>query len=74
MPMRCGPALASSLVTVLALLLPQPSSPLEASLSPGSPPACLSQVGRIVTEPALRLPVRTLEQPIATELGGSCSC
>lgn len=44
------------------------------SLSPCSPLACLSQVGRSVTEPALRLPVGTLEQPIATDLGTACSC
>lgn len=44
------------------------------SFSPCSPPACLSQVGRSVTEPALKLPVGTLEQPIATELGAAYSC
>lgn len=44
------------------------------SFSPCSLPACLSQLGRSVTEPALRLPVGTLEQPIAADLGTACSC
>lgn len=54
------------------LSLPLPQRPLFLSLC--SPPACLSQVGRSVAGPALKLPVGTLEQPIATELGAAYSC